>query len=93
MNTEGHMNQLWKDHRWAVLVFATICFGTVFFPYVVELSAYHYADSSAEIPAVVRALMAAGVIIAVLRLPIILVAAAITFVTSLVLAIRRTRTP
>jgi len=87
------MSELWKDHKWATVTFATICFATMLFPYIVDLSAYHYANSSAEIPAAVRALMATGVIVALLRLPIILMAAAVIFVVSLVRAIRLKRNP
>jgi hypothetical protein len=86
------MKRLWINHKWAVLIFATISCAAILVPHALDLGTeYYIAHPPTEIPAPVRVLMAAGLFVTVLRIPIILVSGFVIFVTSFILGVRRNR--
>jgi len=85
------MNAFWSKYRWAIIAFVTICVAAVLFPFTVDMIAGYYMNHPDVIPLWARVLMLTGILVGVLRVPIVFFAGVVLSVISIIVNSRRAR--
>jgi len=85
------MNAFWNNYRWAINIFASICVAVALFPFTVDVTAGYYMNHPEVIPVWARVLMLTGILVRVLRVPIVFVAGVVLSVISIMVKGRGTR--